>query len=308
MSGYARLRPLLAAVAAGRPVDAPAPAIGATPGVDGADPDTAAQARDELAWAAATVAAVAGGAPELALRVVRPILDAPLRPSPFETALEEAGARLASDAGDAPLALAFLERRRAYQSRFALGAALLGLGVLLERPAWADALEPADGADVAADAPDRGAHAFPTPVGAPAPSGFVPFAAADPETPAYVVTLRHLRDARTATFAVHRVAWHDLGSDDAGLSDLVLAFENDAGPMLRAVDPERLRLRLFFGDGPAYDEAATSDGTLFDVEVNPPEGRIYVKLRHPAAWQATDLPPTELWRHLRSCVLITEPE
>jgi hypothetical protein len=139
-------------------------------------------------------------------------------------------------------------------------------------------------------------------------SGFVAFAAPlDPDTRAYVVTLRHLQDARTATFAVHRVTWHALESEDVAIADLVLAFEGDAAAMLRSLDPETLRLRLFFGDGPAYDEFATTDATLFDVEINPHEARIYLKLRRPAAWDATGLAPSDMWRHLRSCVLITEP-
>ncbi len=246
---------------------------------------------------------MAAGAPDEALLALRPLLDTPLRPSPFETALEDVGARLAADTGDATLLQAFLERRRAYLRRFSGGAALHGLGVLLERPDSLDALASmVDGAD------DEPVVHAPPPLPLPAPSGFVPFGASpEPDTPAYVVTLRHLQDARTATFAVHRVVWHELESDDVTLSDLVLAFESDAAPMLRSIDPETLRLRLFFGDGPAYDEAAIAEGTLFDVEINPPEGRIYLKLRRPAAWNATELPPAALWRQLRSCVLITEP-
>lgn len=303
MSGYARLRPLLAAVAAGRPLTAPLSLPDAPPRRESAEHAAAAQAREELAWARAALEAIAAGERPEALVALRPLLAAPLRPSPFETALEDVGVRLAADAGDASLLQAFLERRRAYTQTFGTGAALHGLGVLLERPALFDAL--ASALDLADDEP---IHHAPAPLPPPAPSGFVPFAApTDPDTPAYVVTLRHLQDAPTATFAVHRVAWHDLESDDVTVSDLVLAFESDAGPMLRSLDPETLRLRLFFGDGPSYDEAATADGTLFDVEINPPEGRIYLKLRRPAAWGATDLPPAELWRHLRSCVLITEP-
>ncbi len=298
MSGYAILRPLLAAAAAGRPTTAP-PLL---PPSAGAPHEAALQADEELAWGRAALAAIAAGTRDQALVALRPLLDAPLRPSPLETTLEDLGARLAADEGDRALLHAFLERRRAYMQRFALGAALLGLEMLLERPAALDTLStPIDGEVDRVVAP-------PPPPPPPSVSGFVPFAAVpDPRTAAYVVTLRHLEDARTATFAVHRVAWHDLESADVGLSDLVLAFESEAAPMLRSIDPEMLRLRLFFGDGPAYDEAATADGTLFDVEINPPEGRIYLKLRRPAAWNATGLPPAELWRHLRSCVLITEP-
>jgi hypothetical protein len=299
MSGYALLRPLLAAAAAGREIGTTPPEA---PARGPAGHEAGAQAHEELTRAHAALIAINAGARADALAALLPLLDAPLRPSPFETALEEVGARVAADLGDAALLQAFLERRRAYARRFAGGAALIGMGMLLERPASFDSL--ASTADEDAHEVHQPAPSLPL----PAPSGFVPFAAeADPDTRAYVVTLRHLQDARTASFAVHRVAWHDLESDDVAVSDLVLAFENDAGAMLRAIDPETLRLRLFFGDGPAYDEAATAEGTLFDVEVNPPEGRIYLKLRRPAAWGATGLPVAELWRNLRSCVLITEP-
>lgn len=304
MSGYASLRPLLTAVAAGRRLTAQALASEAPPHLGTGDHAAAAQAREELAWARSALEAIAAGAHAKALLALQPVLDAPLRPSPFETALEDVGARLASVVGDETQLQAFLARRHAYTRRFARGAALQGLGVLLERPDWLDALDTAHGPED--DEPVARAAGPSLPL--PSPSGFVAFAASpEPDTPAYVVTLRHLQDAPTATFAVHRVAWHDLESDDATLSDLVLAFESDAGAMLRSLDPETLRLRLFFGDGPSYDEVATANGTLFDVEVNPPEGRIYLKLRRPAAWGATGLPPAELWRNLRSCVLITEP-
>lgn len=124
---------------------------------------------------------------------------------------------------------------------------------------------------------------------------------------AYLVTLHHLEDARTADFSAHRIGWHELESGLAGVSDLVLSFEHGAERLLRQVDPEVLSLRLFFGEGPGYDEFSTAAGSLFDVEVNPAELRIYVKLRRPAAWSATGLPAAELWRQLSSCVLITEP-
>lgn len=124
---------------------------------------------------------------------------------------------------------------------------------------------------------------------------------------AYLVTLHHLEDARTADFSAHRIGWHELESGLDRVSDLVLSFERGSEPLLRQVDPEALSLRLFFGGGLGYDEFSTAAGSLFDVEVNPAELRIYVKLRRPAAWSATGLPSAELWRQLSSCVLITEP-
>jgi hypothetical protein len=303
MSGYDALRPLLAAIAAGRPL----PSL-PTIAPDTADGAYAQRARLELRHAHAIVAAVAAGARSVALDALRPLLDAPLAPTPFETLLEEVGARLARDAHEEELASRFLERRRALHDRFAFGAAVAGLADVLTRPDVLNVLDDALEEPVAYEPVMLPAATAVTPATwSRAVSSFVPFAATEmADTTAYVVTLRHLHDARTGDFAVHRIVWHDLEGDEPGVSDIVLAFEAGAGPLLRGLDPFTLRLRLFFGDGPAYVEASSADGGLFDVEVNPLEERIYLKLRRPHAWAATELPPRELWRSLRSCVLITE--
>ncbi|MBA2668499.1 MAG: hypothetical protein H0U69_15855 [Trueperaceae bacterium] len=303
MNGYERLRPYLVAVAAGgEAIPLPHPDTG--PRVAPGDAsDAASQARAELACALTAVGAAFAGRPADAAAALATHLDAPLRPSPFETLLEEAGARLASGIGDGELAARFLERRHAYLARFGAGAVLAALAACVSETDLLDDLAATLGPTPDAAQP---AIAPPSPV-AHAAGGFVPFAAnQEAERPAYVVTVRHLEDARTATFAVHRVTWHDLEAPDPTLSDLVLAFEADAVGMLRRLDPEALRLRLFFGDGAAFDEVGTSNGSLFDVEVNPAEGRIYLKLRQPVAWLATDLPAAEIWSHLHSCVLISE--
>jgi hypothetical protein len=323
VSLYARLRPLLTMAAAGeRLTPAHAELLDLAGGAaTSADRDAAGgdgptrtgtptddpalrQTGDELGTATAAVRALAAGDTEPALAVLERVLDAPLLPSPLESLLEEVGALLARNADAPALAHRFLERRRAYRQRFGEGAALYGLVGLLSEPERFAQLDLATrtGDDEPAAASPPEAHDRGVPV-----RGFVPFSDdGEAAASAYVVTLRHLEDATTASFAVHRVVWHDLESEDPSISDLVLAFERDARSMLRTIDPETLRLRLFFGDGPAYDEVASSDGSLFDVEVNPLEGRIYLKLVRPTAWRATELPPAELWRHLTSCVLITE--
>lgn len=287
------------------------------------------QAHHEISLARGLLNAMVEDRLQDALVLANTILAAPMRPSPLETLLEELGAKLAAAAGDSELQLALVSRRDAYLQRYSFGAALVGAAAVAQPGRVGeqilDLLEPgpvqtavaADEDEVVAatstspDDHDRrpaGNDLAPLADLGPSTSSFTPFAAEyEPRTNAYVVTLRHLQEARTATFAVHRVHWHDLDSDDPRVSDLVLAFEDDASSMLRSVDPELLSLRLFFGDGPAYDEVSTSNGSLFDVEVNPAEGRIYLKLLRPPAWSATDLPPADLWSNLRSCVLITEP-
>lgn len=319
MSGYLRWRPLLALAADGHPISKAQVEVLSKAERDRFPTETGVvhpggpedQAGRELRIAADVLRAIADGEAGAALGHLLHVLASPLVPSPFETALEELGARLATSLGDGVLASRFLERRRVYRDRYAGGAALVGLAGLLADPDVFDAVARALGPPVAqADlATPEPAHVSATHPWMPLDPGFAPFSVEE-ETPnqanAYVVTLRHLEDARTAGFAVHRVVWHELEGDDPEISDLVLSFETNAADMLRGLDPELLRLRLFFGDGPAFDEVATADGSLFDVEVNPPEGRIYLKLRRPAAWSATNLPAAELWRQLRSCVLIAE--
>lgn len=316
MSGYERLRPLLGLVVRG---EALGPSlVEALADMDVEERPTslreagggaAEQAARELELAREALQAIAVGEGERALGLLLPLLARPMVPSPFETALEEVGARLAMAAGDSLLATRFVERRQVYWQRFSGGAALLGLSRLLADPeafeTVAAALETAlDDGDPWMPEPAAGSRAGPK---AGVEPGFEPFAMEEAQANAYVVTLRHLEDARTASFAVHRVGWHELEGDDPEVSDLVLSFEPSAADMLRGLDPEMLCLRLFFGDGPAFDEVSTADGSLFEVEINPPESRIYLKLRRPPAWSATNLAAAELWRHLRSCVLITEP-
>ncbi len=333
MSGYRHLSRLLAAAGTGLDLrrwmqvpDEEGPGASSRVAQAAAwstDPALVEQAVWELSIARRALWAIADGDNAKALTILSEVLEAPLRPCPFEARLEELGARLAT-ADDAVLAARFLERRQIYRQRFANGEALIGLSVLVGDPEAMDALaatlEPGVAAAAgwftmdAAPGFDHPATDAADVLGrspAPAP-GFVPFAVGDEHdrpasANAYVVTVRHLEDARTATFAVYRVNWHELEGVDPAVSDLVLSFETPAAELLRRVDPERLRLRLFFGDGPAFDELSTTDRSLFDVEVNPPENRIYLKLRRPPVWSALGLPPAELWRHLHSCVLITEP-
>lgn len=301
----------------------------------GSDPD--------LELALRVLGALAGGRRDAALEDLSGLLDAPLMASGLGTRLEELGAGLATATGDDALASRFLERRAAYRLRHGAAEAVAVLAAVAAEPSWLDDLDAmlgdAEGRDAAQpsvpgppsrpDAPaDLAALVAGIAARPPYGSGFVPLArepgepdgvtggAADGEAGdagsrdgamAYLVTLHHLEDARTADFSAHRIGWDELDSELDGVSDLVLSFEAGSRSLLRQVDPESMSLRLFFGDGPGYDEVSTAAGTLYDVEVNPAELRIYLKLRRPVAWTATGLSPTELWRHLRSCVLITEP-
>ena len=106
-----------------------------------AEHEAAEQAHEELSRAFTALSAMAAGAPDEALLALRPLLDTPLRPSPFETALEDVGVRLAADT---------VTRRScrpsssdgAPTSSFSGGAALHGLGVLLERRTPSTPLRP----------------------------------------------------------------------------------------------------------------------------------------------------------------------
>lgn len=302
----------------------------------GAGETFAEAARSEEGLALSALRALAEERSADALALLSVLLDDPVAATGLATQLEELGARLAGSLGQERLAVRFLERRAAYRQRYGPAHAVDLVTGLLADPEWLADVEAMLGVEVGAGPPVRLAEAsgptaeqgrWPGPRAQHQRSGFVPFAR-EPRTPgapgggppghhpdahgedeamAYLVTLRHLDEARTASFSAHRIGWHELDSGLAGVSDLVLSFEQGAEGLLRQVDPEALSLRLFFGDGPGYDEFTTSSGSLFDVEANPTELRIYLKLRRPPAWSATGLPAAELWRQLSSCVLITEP-
>ena len=290
------------------------------------------------ALAARVVLAVLEGRIRHALTELEPLLDEPVRVSAFGSRLEELGVHLAAAVGDERFGARCSARRDAYHQRFAAGHAVEALAVLAAESAWLEALDDLLAPSDVTQTADATGGQTPEPVAAgaaydarwgspgddrwtlvPPPDdpghvgGFVPLAG-EADAPgrdgamAYLVTLHHLEDARTADFSTHRIGWHELDSELDGISDLVLSFEPGAEALLRGVDPDSLSLRLFFGDGTGYDEVSTGMGTLYDVEVNPAESRIYLKLKRPTAWAATGLSPAELWRGLSSCVLITEAE
>lgn len=270
---------------------------------------------DGVDHAARVAVAVLEGHGEAALAQLAPLLDEPLLTSPWAGRLEAIGADLADAVGDGSLAARFRARRDAYLRAYGAGHAVDALAALASEPGWLDELEPM--LAIEHDAPKTHEHDGPAhvaPFAAPSTlGGFVPLAGerdahGRDDAVAYLVTLHHLEDARTADFSSHRIGWHELDSELDGISDLVLSFEPEAENLLRQVDPDSLSLRLFFGEATGFEEVSTRVGTLYDVEVNPAESRIYLKLRRPPAWSATGLSPADVWRRLSSCVLITEAE
>lgn len=270
---------------------------------------------DGLSHAARVAVAVLEGRGDAALALLSPLLDEPLRTSMWGARLEAIGAELATAVGDDSLAARFRARREAYLRGYGAGHAVDALAVLASEPEWLDELEAVLAIEHDAGwTHEQDGLARVPPLAAPSVvGGFVPLAG-EPDVHgrddamAYLVTLHHLEDARTADFSSHRIGWHELDSELDGISDLVLSFEPEAESLLRQVDPDSLSLRLFFGEATGYEEVSTRVGTLYDVEVNPAESRIYLKLRRPPAWSATGLSPADLWRRLSSCVLITEVE
>ncbi|MBX3144495.1 MAG: hypothetical protein KF813_12100 [Trueperaceae bacterium] len=310
MSRYAALDQLLRAAVGGFvPDDVLGRAVQIEAALGPVHDDVGRQASLEIEVAESALSALAASDRAGALTALGAVLAAPLRPSPFDTALEELGVKLALDAVDEAAHGRFRQRSEAYEAVFGAGEALQAVSLLNadhDLVAWLDelldledALEP-DVGDIPRAEAGLG-------IGRPdVASYFTPMAGEDAPDE-LVVKLRHLVDARTATFAEHNVHWHEIPGEDLAVSDLVLSFEPDAEPLLRSLDPEALRIRLFFGEGPAYDEFSAAQGTLSDVEVNPPENRIYMKLRWPTEWRALGVSSAQIWSRLEYCVLISEP-
>lgn len=323
MSRYAALYRLLRAAAGGflsedalaRLLEAARSGVGSGASTDN-NRDAARQGSAEIALAERVLASLAAGDVAGAEAGLHAVLEEPQRLSPLETALEELGVELALGSGNQETLARFGQRREAYDSAYAEGAALGAVSALMidsELVAFLDEMlaqgeledvlerQRVNGLDVGAAAQQAVSSSG---------SLFIPMAhsaADDADTPVdREVILRYLLDARTATFSEYAVHWHELQVDDSAVSDLVISFESDAEILLRSIDPEALRVRLFFGQDAAFEEFSTAGGTLRDVEVNPPESRIYMKLQWPAEWLAADIAHGELWSRLAYCVLISE--
>jgi len=261
---------------------------------DPGDPDAAGLAR--LTAAVDALGDALGGAEATALEGLRALLEAPLLPHPLDAAPERFGARLARAQGDLESAARFAERADAYETAFASAAALEGVGALHLVPSLAAGLVPDTSAATTAWQP------------VVAPSTFVAHAASrEATTRAYVVTVRHQSAGADPRFAVYGATLSDITDVDEPLpsqADLVLAFTDDAAAMLRRLDPERLELRLVFDGSSTYDAFSSLSGSLRDVEPAPSEGRLYLRLRVPAAWRAAGITLDAIWSNLESCVLL----
>jgi hypothetical protein len=257
---------------------------------DAGDPDAPGLLR-LVASIDALIAAHAGRA-EDALALLAEILETPIAPHPLSAAPERFAARLAAAHGDAPAARHFAALAAAREAAFGGGEALAGVGALLVHGELL--------ATLAADGPPP--HRIERP-----PSTFVPYAARESSTRAYVVTVGHQRDRDGARFELHRATLADItDSRDAvpAIADLVLAFEADAAPMLDRLDPERLELRCVFAGSTAFERFDTAAGTLFDVEPVAAEARLYLRLSLPRAWTAAGVAIEDVWSSLESCVLV----
>lgn len=146
--------------------------------------------------------------------------------------------------------------------------------------------------------------------------GFVPFAGAGHETLTrdHVVQVHKLTDPRTAAFALHRATLVDItgddafGCEDAGsrrYADLVLDFSGEALPLLRELDTCKLTMRFIFRSED-FETFSVTQKTLFDLEADFEEVRLYFKLRVPTTWVAADLPLQVARSNLESCVLLSD--
>lgn len=324
MSGYARLERLIARVAAGGCLSGAvledlkafrlSPEYRALPSSLREAVEGGSEAGFLLRRGADALALAAVVGPTEALAALRPALDLPHSSDPFVGTVYCLGEHLAEQAGNGEARAHFA----ACRERLDAVEALQGLGELLAAPGLSGALEGAAawGAAQPGDANGGDGDPHPVPLFPPGPvGGYVPLSSAGHETPAraYLVQVRRLTDPRVAQFAIVPSTLVDLTDGDAlgredgrggRYADLVLDF-GDAPGLLREVEPDDLALRLVFERSGEFEPFSAADGTLFDVEAVPEEGRLYFKLRVPGAWAATGLPLEAIWPNVESVVLLS---
>lgn len=245
-----------------------------------------------------------------ALRLAHTLLEPPLVADPFAGELFALAAQVAARAGADPEP--FHRQALRYHARFAHDRVVSGLAELLGNPPLLGALEDADGqaeaqveADAGIDIGERadappGVFTFTVPSG-----GFMPVAETREDEGAlhlYAVTVRQLLNARTARFAVASAMLVDLGEHASSTADadMLLDFGVDS-PLLPREVHEPLSLGFVFAETVAT--FSTDDGTLYDAEASPSEGRLYFKLRLPESWRSDRLPRRSIWSQLECCVL-----
>jgi len=250
------------------------------------------------------LAATLAGERASALALAHALLELPLTADPFGDDLFALAGAVAEAAGGDPRP--FTAQGRHYGARFGGARVVAGLGDLLSDPQLLAMLE---------DTPTASAPALTVPL-TPPEDGFIPVAGdGDEALCLYSVQVRQLLEAQTARFAVTRATLIDL-SEGGGtpFADLLLDF---GGPhtgntaaratpgdptLLARLDAEPLGLRFVFSGAEEVETFSTADGTLFDTEVSPAEGRLYFKLRLPERWRAGG-PLHAFWSRLECCVL-----
>ena len=252
------------------------------------------------------LAATLAGERARALALAHALLELPLTADPFGDDLFTLAGAVAEAAGGDPRP--FTAQGRRYGARFGGVRAVAGLGELLSDPQLLAMLEDTRAAP--------GAPALTVPL-SPPEGGFIPVARdGDEALRLYSVQVRRLLEARTARFAVTRATLVDLSEGDAApFADLLLDFGGpDTGDtpardtpggdptLLARLNAEPLGLRFVFAGADEVETFTTADGTLFDTEVSPAEGRFYFKLRLPERWRAAG-PLHAFWSRLECCVL-----
>ena len=101
-----------------------------------------------------------------------------------------------------------------------------------------------------------------------------PFAASESQE-SYRCTLLKVQDVEAAKFMAFPAQLYDLSEADLPYHEVMLELESEALPLLRSLDPLKLSLRFVFEA--TFAELKTADASLFDVEVNLPEKRLYAK-------------------------------
>jgi hypothetical protein len=202
---------------------------------------------------------------DLVIELLTPLLDEPLEPDPLAESLLHLGVCVAKGRHLDEIAGAFSASLASYRVQFAASHALVGVS------------------DALTDLALARAQSLVQPYSAPG------------ETPAdgHTLWIRRLRDARTARFDSFRARLYNLSESGLEYQEVGLELSEDGTGLLHDLDPASLRLRLVFES--RFVELTSADLSLFDVEVNLLEQRLYFKLR-----------PTERlrWDELESIVIM----
>lgn len=202
--------------------------------------------------------------PAVALAHLQKAIELPTAPDPLFEPLLRCGEIMARGQGDERLANRFADALAVYRQRYAVGHALMQMGEAMTE--WA----------LAAAAPLRPLSAVES----------------DEEEDSRQITLMRLRDASSARFQRAPARLYDISEEGLGFREIVLEVLDDQVQILESLAPGELSLRMVYSE--RFTEASASDGSLFDVEINVAERRIYSKLRQ-TGWD---------WRSVESIVVM----